>query len=151
MSIKPHIMIVEGRFYEDISDYLADGAMKALKEAGASYECYPIKGALEIPAVIKMGSKRMGARAFDAYVALGCVIRGETSHYDVVAGESARALTELSIREGLLIGNGILTCETRAQAVERADPARKNKGGFAAEAALELLRARSDIGKRQRS
>lgn len=136
--IQPHIMIIEARFYTEIGEHLVRGAVEALEEAGATYEHFTVPGALEIPVAIKLASARVTARPFDAYVALGCVIRGETSHYDVVAGESARGLMELGLRESLCIGNGILTCETMAQALERAHPKKKNKGRSAAQAALSL-------------
>jgi 6,7-dimethyl-8-ribityllumazine synthase len=132
----PHVLIVEGRFYNEISDYLKRGAIRALEDAGAGYEVLSVPGALEIPSVIKFSAH---TKKYDAYVALGCVIRGETSHYDIVAGESARGLMDLGIQENLCIGNGILTCENKMQAIVRADPAQKNKGRDAAEAALALL------------
>lgn len=130
------ILIVEGRFYEDIGDHLVSGAKAVLDEAGAEYDHVIVPGALEIPCTIAMGAD---TGMYDAFVALGCVIRGETSHYDIVAGESARGLMDLSLQDGILIGNGILTVETREQALVRADPARKDKGGGAAKAALALL------------
>lgn len=131
------VLIVEARFYEDIADMLYAGAVAVLDVAGAAYERVAVPGALEIPAAVAMAEEGKGA--FDAYVALGCVIRGETSHYDIVAGESARGLMDLSVRRGLCIGNGIQTVENRAQAYVRADPAQKDKGGGAARAALEML------------
>lgn len=136
--IQPHIMIVDARFYQDIADFLVEGAVTALKAAGATYEHFTVPGALEIPAAIRLAASKTTARPFDAYIALGCVIRGETSHYDIVAGESARGLMDLALRESLCIGNGILTCENAAQARERADPSQKNKGRDAAQAALAL-------------
>jgi 6,7-dimethyl-8-ribityllumazine synthase len=139
----PHIMIVEGRFYDDLSDHLLDGARAALDAAGATHEVFTVPGALEIASVIKMGARSL---KYQGYVALGCVIRGDTSHYDIVCNESARALTLLALDQNLLIGNGILTCEDHVQALERARPERMDKGGFAARAVLELL----DIQKRLR-
>ena len=136
MSSKPHIMIVEARFYEEILDLLAAGAVKAAEDAGATFERFEVPGALEIPAAIKIA---YDSGRFDAYVALGCVIRGETSHYETVCNESARGLTWLSLDPGLAIGNGILTCEDRLQAIKRADPAQMNKGAGAVEAALSLV------------
>lgn len=133
-----HLLIVEARFYDEISDLLLDGATAALDEAAATHDRVIVPGALEIPAAVRAGLGR-----YDAFVALGCVIRGETSHYDIVAGESARGLMDLGVREGALIGNGILTCDTRQQARVRADPASKNKGGDAVRAALALLDIRS--------
>lgn len=131
----PRVLIVEGRFYEAISDHLKAGAVQALKAAGVSYDILEVPGALEIPAAIKFSSL---SNKYTAYVALGCVIRGETSHYDIVAGESARALMDLTVRDGLCIGNGILTCENERQAIVRADPAQKNKGRDAVLATLAL-------------
>lgn len=140
MSDKPHIMIVEARFYAGLSDLLAAGAIKALETAGATYERACVPGALEIPAAVKIASEQ---RRFDAYVALGCVIRGETYHFEIVANESARGLTDLGVHHGLIIGNGILTCDTYDQAEERANPARQDKGGHAAKAALALASLRA--------
>ena len=138
----PHILIIEARFYNDLADMLLQGAIKALEDAGATYDVMSVPGALEIPAVVKMAAE---TDKFDAYVALGCVIRGETYHFEIVANESARGLTWLSIDPGLLIGNGILTCENEAQAAERADPARGDKGGDAVKAALTLLDVRGKL------
>jgi 6,7-dimethyl-8-ribityllumazine synthase len=135
-----HLLVVEARFYDAISDLLLAGARRALEAAGATFETATVPGALEIPAAIRLALEHGG---FDAYVALGCVIRGETSHYDIVAGESARGLTELALRHGALIGNGILTTDDGAQARVRADPAGKDKGGAAVEAALALVRLRA--------
>jgi len=132
-----HVLVVEARFYETISDELARGAVAALDEAGATYERVEVAGALEIPAAIAIA--HAGAVAYDGYVALGCVIRGETSHYDIVAGESARALMDLAVGHRLAIGNGILTVENGAQALVRAKVAEKNKGGFAATACLDMI------------
>ena len=149
MSDKPHIMIVEARFYSDIADMLVTGTTQALEEAGASFERFEVPGALEIPAAIKIASMRSAGRYFDGYVALGCVIRGQTSHYDIVCNESARGLTDLALRHDLCIGNGILTCDTREQAIVRADPAQKNKGRDVVHAALSLINLKGDLlGKR---
>lgn len=135
-----HILIVEARFYEDIADLLLAGATRALEDAGATHERVIVPGALEIPAAIRLG---LGTGRYDAFVALGCVIRGETSHYDIVAGESARGLMDLAVRDGALIGNGILTCDDGEQARRRADPDGKDKGGDAVGAALALLEIQS--------
>jgi 6,7-dimethyl-8-ribityllumazine synthase len=130
----PHFLIVEARFYAAIADAQLEGATAALKAAGATWETLTVPGALEIPAAIAFADS---AGNFDGYVALGCVIRGETYHFEVVAGESARALMALSL-DGLAIGNGILTVENEAQAWARARIAEKNKGGEAAVAALAM-------------
>ena len=129
------VLMVEARFYNDILDALAEGAVAALEAAGVETERLAVPGALEIPAAIRLAM----AAGYDGYVALGCVIRGETSHYDIVANESARALQTLAIEHELAIGNGILTVENHAQALDRALPDRKNKGAEAAEACLTMI------------
>jgi 6,7-dimethyl-8-ribityllumazine synthase len=143
MPERPHIMVVEARFYEPLSDELARGAVAALEAAGASYERFAVPGALEIPAAIRFAQESMGSvaqrRRFDGYVALGCVIRGETTHYEHVCQESARGLQDLAIKYLLAIGNGILTVENEDQAWERARVERLNKGGGAAEACLAMV------------
>jgi 6,7-dimethyl-8-ribityllumazine synthase len=133
---RPHLLIVEARFYDHIQTMLLEGATAALAGAGATYELVAVPGALEIPTAITLAD---ASERFDGYVALGCVIRGETSHYDIVAGESARGLVELGMERGCPIGNGILTVDTEAQALVRADPKGKDKGGDAARAALTLV------------
>jgi 6,7-dimethyl-8-ribityllumazine synthase len=147
---KPHIMLVEARFYEDISDLLCEGAVAAIEAAGASYERIRVPGALEIPTAIQYAVRGLdfftARRRFDAYVALGCVIRGETSHYDVVCNESARGLMDLSIKYTLAVGNGILTVENREQARERARPDAGDKGGGAARTVLEMLELKNRFG-----
>jgi 6,7-dimethyl-8-ribityllumazine synthase len=135
----PRLLIVEARFYDDIADLLLAGATRALEQAGAAFDRVTVPGALEIPAAIRLA---LDEGRHDAFVALGCVIRGETSHYDIVAGESARGLMDLAVQRGALIGNGILTTDSGAQARARADPAGKDKGGGAARAALALLQLR---------
>ncbi|HZA66319.1 MAG TPA: 6,7-dimethyl-8-ribityllumazine synthase [Geminicoccaceae bacterium] len=132
---RPHLLIVEARFYDEISDRLLEGARRALEAGGATFDRVIVPGALEIPAAIRLA---LDGADYDAFVALGCVIRGETSHYDIVAGESARGLTELAVQRGALIGNGILTTDDGQQARVRADPGGKDKGGAAARAALAL-------------
>lgn len=147
----PHILIVESRFYEDVADQLLTGASGALEAAGASFERVSVPGAFEIPAAIHMGLRAMefyaARRRFDGYVALGCVIRGETSHYDYICGESARGLAELARVHRAPIGYGILTCETRDQAWARAavDGNGKNKGRDTAEACLALIALGQDL------
>ena len=134
-------LIVEARFYDDIADALLEGAKAAFEAAGASCDVITVPGALEIPAAIAIASDLNGD-AYDGYVALGCVIRGETTHYEIVSSESARALMNLSIGERLAIGYGILTVNTLAQALVRADPARGDKGGEATRAALAMIALR---------
>lgn len=139
-----HYLIVEARFYADLADAQAEGAMAALDAAGASYERVTVPGALEIPAAIAFA--HTGKTHFDGYVALGCVIRGETSHYDTVCNESARGIMDLTLAENLAIGNGILTVENEEQAWARADKNRKDKGGGAANAALAMAALRKELG-----
>lgn len=141
MSEKPHVMIVEARFYEDIADELVNGAMAALDEVGATYERFAVPGAFEIPGAIRLGMEavRDERPRFDGYVALGCVIRGETTHYDYVCGQSARGLQELAVNYKLAIGYGVLTVENRDQAMERAAVERGNKGRAAVEACLAMV------------
>jgi 6,7-dimethyl-8-ribityllumazine synthase len=139
---RPHLLIVEARFYDEIADMLLAGATRVLEQAGASFDRVTVPGALEVPAAIRL---TLDKGRYDAFVALGCVIRGQTSHYDIVAGESARGLMELGVHHGALIGNGILTTDTGTQARVRANPERpegKDKGGDAARAALALLQVR---------
>ena len=130
-----HILIVEARFYTHIADMQMDGVTSALKAAGATFEVITVPGALEVPAAIAFAEQ---SGTFDGYVALGCVIRGETYHFEIVAGESARAIMALTL-DGFAIGNGILTVENEAQAIARADKTQKNKGGEAATAALAMV------------
>ena len=139
-----HFLIVEARFYEALADAQVAGAVRALERAGATYERVFVHGALEIPAAIAFAHG--GAQHFDGYIALGCVIRGETTHYEIVCAESARALMDLSIADNLAIGNGILTVENEDQAWDRADQNRKDKGGGAAEAALAMVALRKKLG-----
>ncbi len=133
---RPHLLIVEARFYTHIQTMLLEGATAALDAAGATYEVVTVPGALEVPTAIALAD---ASERFDGYVALGCVIRGETSHYDIVAGESARGLVQLGMERGCPIGNGLLTVDTESQALVRADPKGKNKGADAARAALTLI------------
>ena len=132
------VLVVEARYYAGINAMLLAGAVAALERAGAVVEHTVVPGALEIPTAVALAHR---SGRFDAYVALGCVIRGETSHYDLVAGESCRGLTDLGVREGLPIGNGILTVENERQAEVRADPNGQDKGGGAALAALICWRS----------
>ncbi len=143
MADAPHILIVEARFYEDLADELVRGAVATIESAGATYERIAVPGAFEIPAAVRYAVKSMdfysGRRRFDGYVTLGCVIRGETTHYDYVCGESARALQDLAVAHTLAIGYGIITVENREQAWARASVKHKNKGGGAAQACLDML------------
>ena len=134
------ILIVESGYYEDIADMLLAGARRALDAAGAVYDVVTVPGALEIPQAVSFALKSSRGTAYQGVVALGCVIRGETSHYDIVAGELARALMDIGIATGVPVGNGILTVDTPEQARRRADPDGGDKGGTAAAAALALVR-----------
>lgn len=148
----PHLLIVEARFYDDIADSMLEGAKAALKEAGATFDILTVPGALEIPATIAMAldGADAGGTNYDGFIALGTVIRGETYHFDIVANESSRGLMDLSISESIAIGNGILTVENREQAWARAQRANgagdTDKGGFAARAALTMIKIRSRLG-----
>ena len=142
------LLIVEARFYDSIGAQLLDGAAKAIAAAGASFEIVNVPGALEIPVAMALtleAAARAGA-PYDGAVALGCVIRGESYHFEIVAGESSRALIELAVARGVALGNGILTVENEAQAEERADPARGDKGGDAARAAIALAALKRELG-----
>jgi 6,7-dimethyl-8-ribityllumazine synthase len=144
----PHILIVEARFYDDMADALLEGATFALKEVEATYDVVTVPGALEIPAAIAMaldGADNDGT-TYDGFVALGMVIRGETYHFDIVSNESSRALMDLAVSESLAIGNGILTVENDEQAWARVRRSDKDKGGFAARAALTMIELKKKLG-----
>ena len=136
---KPRVLIATSRYYEHITLELEAGAGEVLEAAEAVVETIEVPGALEVPGVIAMAAD---SAKYDGYIALGCVIRGETSHYDYVCGESARGLMDLTIDRRLAIGNGILTVENEDQALARADRGRKNKGADAANACLEMIKLR---------
>ncbi|MEM9667669.1 MAG: 6,7-dimethyl-8-ribityllumazine synthase [Pseudomonadota bacterium] len=136
---KPRVMIATSRYYEHITQELEAGANEVLKAAEAVVETIEVPGALEVPGIIAMAAD---SAKYDGYIALGCVIRGETSHYDYVCGESARGLMDLTIQRRLAIGNGILTVENEEQGMARADRKRKNKGADAANACLAMLELR---------
>jgi len=146
MTARPHILIVESRYYAEVAAELLQGAVATLEAAGASHDRLEVPGAFEIPGAIALAAAPgagYDGPAYDGFVALGCVIRGETSHYDYVCGESARGLMDLSVGRGLAIGYGILTVDNREQAMERAAVDRKNKGRDAAEAALHMVELRA--------
>ena len=144
------VLIVEARFYDDIADALLAGAMKALKEAGAEADVVSVPGSLEIPTAIALAldAAQRKRRAYDGAVALGCVIRGDTIHFEIVSHQSARGLMELSVARKVPIGNGIITVDTEAQAWARARVTEQDKGGDAARAALALIALRQRLGKR---
>ncbi len=136
------MLIVEARFYDAIADKLLEGARSVLDEAGVEYDILTVPGALEIPAAIAMAT---GATRYAGAIALGCVIEGDTYHFEVVSNESARGLTDLAVRERLAIGNGILTVDTEQQALERLGGAHGHKGAEAARAALVMARLKRDL------
>ena len=143
------ILVIEARYYEGISDALLDGALAVLQKSGVEVTKVTVPGALEIPHVISYAhaaQKGTDKAGFDGYVALGCVIRGETTHYDYVCEESARALMDLAVDYQLAIGNGIITVENEDQAWARAKSDKKDKGGFAAHAVLKMIKIRTELG-----
>jgi 6,7-dimethyl-8-ribityllumazine synthase len=140
---KAHVIIVEARFYEPLADELVRGAVATLEKAGATYERFAVPGAFEIPAAISFA---IASGRFDGYVALGCVIRGETSHYDHICEESARGLQELALRHNAAIGYGILTVEDEEQAWVRAKVDDGNKGGDTARACLAMIGLKRQFG-----
>jgi 6,7-dimethyl-8-ribityllumazine synthase len=137
MTRRPHILLVEAPYYAHIAAELRRGAERALATAGATHESITVPGAFEIPAAIGIAGRT--SERFDGFVALGCVIRGETTHYDHICAESARGLRELAVRDGMAIGYGILTVENEAQALVRASPDGRDKGGEAARACLAIV------------
>jgi 6,7-dimethyl-8-ribityllumazine synthase len=143
--MKRHFLIIDARFYTDIADELVRGATAELEKRSATYERISVPGVLEIPAALSMVLDSAKAFRFDGYVLLGCVIRGETTHYDIVANESARAVMNLATERGLALGNGILTVENGAQAWARAKVSEKNKGAGAAGAAFEMAALREQL------
>src|SRR6202000_2686165 len=142
-------LIVEARFYDDIQDALLEGAVAELKAAGVSYDVITVPGALEIPAAISIAitSGKYGGSPYDAAIALGCVIKGETIHFEIVSMESSRALMDLAVAAKFPIGNGILTVNNEEQAWARARASELNKGGDAARAALAMLRIKRRLTK----
>ena len=138
------VLIVEARFYDDIADELAKGAIGALEAVGAEVDRIDVPGALEIPAAIRFAAD--GNDGYDGFVALGCVIRGETSHYDYVCGECARGLMDLTLDYSIAIGFGVLTVENREQAWARASMEQLDKGGTVAKAALRMIEIKQEFG-----
>jgi len=137
-----HILIVEARFYDHLNDMLLAGARAAIEATGHSHDTVTVPGALEVPGAIALAAD---SDRYDAFVALGVVIRGETYHFEIVSNESARGIMTLTL-DGLAIGNGILTTENEAQAIARADPAQHDKGAGAAQAAIAMLALRERLG-----
>lgn len=146
----PHVLILEARFYDEINDLLIAGAKKFLEENGCTYEVITVPGALELPVALNWASVAMNdaedEHIYDAFVVLGCVIRGETTHYELVSENCVRAVMDVALGQTLAVGNGVLTVENVEQAMERADPARLNKGAGAAEAALRMLKIKHRFG-----
>jgi 6,7-dimethyl-8-ribityllumazine synthase len=136
------LLIVEARFYDHLNDMLVAGASAAIKAPGHQVEVITVPGALEIPGAISLAD---ASGQYDGYVAIGVVIRGETYHFEIVAGESARGIMALTM-DGVAIGNGILTVEDEAQAIVRADPSQADKGGGAAKAALAMVEIATRFG-----
>ncbi len=139
--IHAHVLIIEARFYEKISDLMVEGAIAELTARGATYTRLPVPGALEIPQVLgaAAAARAAGRSSFDGAIALGCVIRGETAHYDIVCNNANHWLMDIAMRQDVPVGNGILTVESEAQALARAEGGSKGKGGDAARACLRLI------------
>lgn len=137
MTRPPHILVIEAPYYAHIAALLRRGAERALEAAGASHERIEVPGSFEIPAAIAIAAR--ASDRFDGFVALGCVIRGETTHYDHICAESARGLQQLAVRDRLAIGYGILTCENEAQALARATPEGRDHAGAAVRACLAMI------------
>lgn len=148
MSAAPKLMIIEARFYDDLADALAEGAIKEIESAGASYDRIAVPGVLEIPAALSFAMEATDKEGdhYDGFVLLGVVIRGETTHYDIVANESNRVIMNLIVEADIAVGNGILTVENDEQAWARARVGDKNKGGAAARAALDMIALRERLG-----
>ena len=142
--LKARLLILEARYYADLCDELVKGAVAAIERAGAAWDHVIVPGALELPGAIVNAE---ASKRYDGYVALGCVLRGETMHYEIVSNESARGLMDLTL-EGLCIGNGILTCENEEQAWARAKTSEGDKGGGAAEAALAMIHHKRAMKKK---
>lgn len=142
--IKAKLLILEARFYVDLCDELVKGATAAIERAGATWDRVAVPGSLELPGAIALAE---ASKRYDGYVALGCVLRGETTHYEIVSNESARGLLDLTLK-GLCIGNGILTCENETQAWARAKTSEGDKGGGAADAALAMIRFKRSMKKK---
>jgi 6,7-dimethyl-8-ribityllumazine synthase len=147
MTPAPPILVVEAPYYAHIAALLRQGAERALAAAGATHERIEVPGSFEIPAAI--GIVARATDRFDGYVALGCVIRGETTHYDHICAESARALQELATKDGLAIGYGILTCENEAQALARAAPDGRDHAGAAVRACLAIVALKWRVAQEQ--
>jgi len=150
MAGTPHIMIVESRYYEEIAQHLIDSVLKELSDAGATYERFEVPGAFEIPAAIgfalEASKLESSAKTYDGFIGLGCVVRGQTTHYDYVCGESARGLQDLALKYSAAIGYGILTVENRDQALARARRDGEDRGGHAARTCLRMIALKKELG-----
>ncbi len=150
VNARPHIMLIEAPFYKDIAEEMMKGALAEIEKANATYERVTVPGALEIPSAIIYGIKMKlyapARRRFDGYVALGCVIKGETYHFDIVANECARGIMDLQTHYAISVGNGVLTCFTEEQAKARASVAGENKGGAAVKACLDMIKIKNRYG-----
>ena len=144
MADGPHLLVIDAPYYTKISQSLLEGVVAVLKEAGATHDYMTVPGVLEIPAAVAMATS--SDKHYDGFIVIGCVIRGETTHYEIVSNESARAIMDLSVRHNLAIGNGIQTVENEAQAWARAKISEKNKGGGAAQAALAMIELKKSLG-----
>ena len=140
----PHLLVIDAPYYTHISEELMQGVEAVLNNAGATFDYVTVPGVLEIPAALSFAVK--SGKKYDGYVVVGCVIRGETTHYEIVSNESARALMDLAVEHELALGNGIQTVETEEQAIARARVSEKNKGGGAAEAALAMIALKKELG-----
>ncbi|MBT3700428.1 MAG: 6,7-dimethyl-8-ribityllumazine synthase [Alphaproteobacteria bacterium] len=145
----PYLLVIDSLFYPDVSEELVKGALAEIGKSGGTYTRVSVPGAFEIPGAIRMAVRSLelvgGRRRFDGYVALGCVIRGETSHYDHVCQEVTRGLMDIALNFSVAVGNGVLTCENKEQAMYRANPEQGNKGGFAAGAAIRMIDVKRQI------
>lgn len=143
-AIRAHVLILEARFYENIADLMAEGAIAEFEARGVTYERIAVPGALELPQVLAAAAeaRRRGRMSFDGAIALGCVIRGETYHFEIVCNNANHWLMDVAMRQDVPVGNAILTVESEAQAMARAEGGRKGKGGDAARACLRLISAK---------
>ena len=145
MADGPHLLVIDAPYYTKISQSLMEGVVAVLKEADATHDYVTVPGVLEIPAAVAMATA--SSKQYDGFIVIGCVIRGETTHYEIVSNESARAIMDLSVQHNLAIGNGIQTVENEAQAWARAKISEKNKGGGAAQAALAMIELKKSFGQ----
>lgn len=141
-----HLLILEARYYEELNDNLLAGAKKAMDKAGATFDVIQVPGSYELPAALEFAAASTTAPDYDGYVLLGCLLRGETSHYDLICDAISHKFQDLAVDRHLAIGFGVLTCETEEQAIVRADPNKKDYGGAAAKAALRMIELKKHFG-----